>query len=220
MIRNRALTLAIALLCCGCAVAQANKVERIGALTDVKPEIAGVVEAKGYRVSFADGPFAEIWLAKQAAGASNSSAKPGSTSAVYPQFAKGQFVGVIRFVAPAKDFRGQEIKPGTYTMHYDLLPADGNHMGAAAQPDFVVLVPVIEDLDPSKPIPERVLVNLGKRASGTSHPAIFSMVPADAAKDFPSVFKNDDGFEVFAAQMNVGGKGTPVAIVLKGHAAQ
>jgi hypothetical protein len=219
MIR-RVLAFCFALACCGGALAQANKVERIGTLTDVRPEISAVVEDKGYRISFADSPFAEIWLAKQATGNSKSSAKSDSSGAVYSQFAKGQLVGVIRFIAPAKDFRGQEIKPGTYTMHYDLLPSDGNHMGAAAQPDFVVLVPVIEDLDPSKPISEHVLVNLGKRASGTSHPAVFSMVPADAAKDFPSESKNDDGFEVFAAKMNVGGKETPVAIVLKGQAAQ
>jgi hypothetical protein len=215
MIRNRVLIFFCAVVCCASALAQAGKVERIGALTDVKPEVSSAVEPNGYRASLGATPFAEIWLAKNA-----SDAKTGSTSAVYPQFAKGQFVGVIKFLEPAKDFRGQEIKPGTYTMRYDLLPQDGNHMGVAAQPDFVISVPVIEDLDPGKVLSERVLINLGKRASGTSHPATFSMVPADVAKEFPSIFKNDDGFEVFAAKLNVGGKETPIAIVLKGQAAQ
>ena len=215
MIRNRVLIFLCAVMWCASALAQAGKVERIGAPTDIKPEIASVVEEKGYRASVGATPFAEIWLAKNA-----SDAKTGSTSAVYPQFAKGQFVGAIKFLKAAKDFRGQEIKPGVYTMRYDLLPEDGNHMGVAAQPDFVILVPVTDDLDPSKPLSERVVVNLGKRASGTSHPATFSMVPADAVKEFPSRFKTGDGFDVFAAKMNVGGKETPIAIVLKGQAAQ
>jgi hypothetical protein len=105
-------------------------------------------------------------------------------------------------------------------MRYDLLPSDGNHMGAAAQPDFVLLAPVGDDLDVTKALSERVMINLGKRASGTSHPAIFSLVPADSAKEFPSAFKSSDAFEVFAAKITLGGKETPFAIVLKGQTAQ
>ena len=215
MIRNRVLTVAFVVLCCATALTQAGKVERIAALADAKSEIVSALEGKGYRAAFGGTQLAEIWLAKNVPDA-----KTGNTSAVYPQFAKGEFVGVIKFLTPAKDFRGQEIKPGTYTMRYDLLPTDGNHMGVAAQPDFVLLVPVIEDFDPTKIMAERVLINLGKRSSGTSHPAIFSMMSAGAANDFPSLFKSEDGFDVFAAKMNVGGKETPIAIVLNGHAAQ
>jgi len=213
--RNRVLSFLYVLAVCAAVLAQGGKVERVGPLTDAKPEVASAVEDKGYRVTLGDTAFAEIWLAK-----SVTDAKTGNSSAVYPQFAKGQFAGVIRFVVEAKDFRGQPIKPGTYTMRYDLLPSDGNHMGAAAQPDFVLLAPIGDDLDVSKPLSERVIINLGKRASGTAHPATFSLVPADAAKEFPSVFKSSDGFEVFAAKLNIGGKETPFAIVLKGQAAQ
>ena len=60
-------------------------------------------------------------------------------------------------------------------------------MGAAAQPDVVLLAPVSDDFDPSKAMPERVMVNLGKRTTGTAHPAVFSLVPTEATKDFPSV---------------------------------
>jgi hypothetical protein len=105
-------------------------------------------------------------------------------------------------------------------MRYDLLPQDGNHMGVAAQPDFVLLVPAAADDDPAKLMRESVLLAASRHAAGTSHPATFSMMPADATKDFPSVFKTDDGFDVFAAKMNVGGKEVPIAIVLKGQAAQ
>jgi hypothetical protein len=214
MIRNRVLSFVFVAVCVACSLAQ-GKVERIGALADAKPPIAAAVEDKGYRVTLTGAPIAEIWLAKNAADA-----KTGSTSAVYPQFAKGTFVGVIKFVAEAKDFRGQPIKPGTYTMRYDLLPADGNHMGVAAQPDFVLLVPIGDDADPAKAMAEPALLAASRRAAGTSHPATFTLVPADSVKDFPSVYKSDDGFEVFAAKMNIGGRETPIAIVLKGQAAQ
>jgi hypothetical protein len=213
--RNRVLSFLYVLAVCAAVLAQGGKVERVGPLTDAKPEVASAVEDKGYRVTLGDTAFAEIWLAK-----SVTDAKTGNSSAVYPQFAKGQFAGVIRFVAEAKDFRGQPIKPGTYTMRYDLLPADGNHMGVAAQPDFVLLVPIGDDADPAKAMAEPALLAASRRAAGTSHPATFTLVPADAVKEFPSVYKSDDGFEVFAAKMNIGGKDTSVAIVLKGQAAQ
>lgn len=217
--RNRVLSFCFVFAVCAGALAQTDKVtgkvERVGPLTDAKPEIVSAVEEKGYRVSLAGAPFAELWLAK-----SLTDANTGNSSAVYPQLAKGVFAGVVRFVAEAKDFRGQAIKPGTYTMRYDLLPSDGNHMGAAAQPDFVLLAPLGDDLDVSKALSERVMVNLGKRASGTAHPATFSLTPADGAKEFPSVFKSSDGFDVFAAKMTIGGKETPFAIVLRGQAAQ
>jgi hypothetical protein len=217
MIRYRVLLLVVLLAACGCAVAQTGKVERLGAFADkeANEKIVPALEEKGYRVTVGAAPFAELWLAK-----STEDAKTGNSSAAYPQIAKGSFVGVIRFVTTGKDFRGQEIKAGAYTMRYDLLPSDGNHMGAAAQPDFVVLVQVEQDFDPSKPMPERVMVNLGKRSSGTAHPLILSLTPADGAKELPAVFKNGDGFDVFAAPTKIGGKETPFAIVLKGQAAQ
>jgi len=215
MTRNHVLSLVLFAACCGFVLAQSGKVERLGPVSDAKPEIVSAVEDNGYRATVGNAAFAELWLAKSA-----EDAKTGNTSAAYPQIAKGTFVGVIRFVTDAKDFRGQAIKAGTYTMRYDLLPGDGNHMGAAAQPDFVLLAPIGDDLDVSKSMPERVMVNLGKRTTGTSHPAAFSLVPADGAKEFPSVFKNSDGFDVFAAKMKIGGKDIPFAIVLKGQAAQ
>jgi hypothetical protein len=213
MICSRVLTFVFALVICACA--QPPSVERIGALHDAKPEIISALEEKGYRATLGGAAVAEIWLAKNAPDA-----KTGNTSAAYPQFAKGTFVGVIKFVAMAKDFRGQEIKPGTYTMRYDLLPSDGNHMGEAAQPDFVLLIPVAEEGDPAKATAEAALLDASRRASGTGHPATFSLMPADGASGFPSVFKTDDGFDVFAAKMNGGGKEMPIAIVLKGRAAQ
>jgi len=217
MIRYRVLLLVVLLAGCVCAVAQSGKVERVCAFADkeANEKIVPALEDKGYRVTVGAAPFTEIWLAK-----STDDAKTGNSSAAYPQIAKGTFVGVIRYLAMGKDFRGQEIKAGAYTMRYDLLPSDGNHMGAAAQPDFVVLVQVEQDFDPSKPMPERVMVNLGKRSSGTAHPLILSLTPADGAKELPTVFRNGDGFDVFAAKMNIGAKETTFAVVLKGQAAQ
>ena len=222
--RNRALSFVFVMAVCAAALAQSGstqpgKVERIGAFSekDVSEKMVAAVEEKGYRVMLGDAATAEIWLAKNATAVDS---KSGDTSAVFPQLGQGAFIGVIRFIVPAKDFRGQEIKPATYSMRYDRLPKDGNHMGAAAQPDFVLLAPVSDDFDPSKAMPERVMVNLGKRTTGTAHPAVFSLVPTDSVKELPSVFRNNDGFDGFAAKINIGGKEMPFAIVLKGQAAQ
>ena len=226
MIRSRVLSFCFIIVCSACVFAQTaqkasspNSVERVDKLLPVVDNmprsVIDAVEDSGYAVKLDGKPFAQIWLAKSVPDAATS-----NTSAVYPQLAKGTFLGVVVFNETVKDFRGQPIKPYLYSMRYDLLPSDGNHMGAAAQPDFVLLLYISSGGPPSKVASESEMLSGSRAASGTNHPATFSLVPADAVKEFPSVFKNDVGFDVFAAKLNVGGKPMPIAIVLRGQAAQ
>jgi len=104
-------------------------------------------------------------------------------------------------------------------MRYALLPNDGNHLGVAPTRDFVLLVPVASDPDPARALSEAELIRLSLQASGTSHPAVFSMAPPSS--QLPSVTRTSEDYVVFAAKTRTAaGTDYPLAIVLQGVAAQ
>ncbi|MGI9103195.1 MAG: hypothetical protein ACR2IF_12230 [Terriglobales bacterium] len=194
------------------------KLEKTPALTDdsVPAAVRNALEPNGSRVLRGDGmPLCEIWLRR-----SLPLGKAGGKGVAYPEFPQSVMLGVIRFPNGGKDFRGQTIKPGVYTMRYELLPEDGNHMGVAPNPDFVLLLPAAADSDPNAHYDFARMVKLSSEAAGTAHPAAFSM-PSPPTGETPRAFQNADGFEVFAASLKTdSGRNIPFALVVKGQAEQ
>jgi hypothetical protein len=144
------------------------KAEPAGACTlpEVSDAMKSVLQPDGFRVSGEKGAAFEMWLRKVVPQ------KPGSTGATYDTIADGTFVGILRYTESGGDFRGQSLKPGTYAMRYQTMPSDGNHMGCAPSPEFVLLSPVSTDKDPEAVVGYQDLVKLSKEASGASHPAV------------------------------------------------
>ena len=200
-------------------LAQAGKVETLGPLTDssVPEAVRKVLDNKGYRATLDDGSVAcEIWLRQGVPSASSQSAE----GALYPQLAESTLVGVISFPKPATDYRGQSIKPGMYTLRYELLPSDGNHLGVAANPDFLLLVPAASDSDPNATYKFGELVDLSRGATGTKHPGPLSMVQPKAGAG-PTIFKDDEDHWIFSAAVKMGSGGDlAFALVVKGTAPQ
>ncbi|HXZ78585.1 MAG TPA: hypothetical protein VEG30_01565 [Terriglobales bacterium] len=193
-----------------------EKVEPVAALSDpaASAAIVAVLEPQGYRASSGGAPLCDLWLRKDLPVA-----KKMIDGANYADLSESEFIGVIRFPNQASDFRGQEIRAGLYSMRYALLPNDGNHLGVAPARDFVLLVPLASDPDPARTFTEAELVRLGLRASGTAHPAVFSMVAAGAL--LPSVTRTADDYVVFAAKTKTAtGADYPLAIVVQGVAPQ
>jgi len=196
----------------------AQKVEKLPALDDaaVPAAVKGVLDTTGSRVLLADGtPLAEVWLRKT----TPKNPKAGS-DVLYPQLAISQMVGVIRFPNGAKDFRGHAIKPGIYTMRYDVQPSDGDHLGTAPNPDFLLLSPVAEDSDPNAVMDTKQLATMSSHASGLRHPSVWEMMGPEAG-DLPRASTNADSYLIFTANLKSDdGKTFPIAVVLKGQAAQ
>ncbi len=136
--------------------------QRIGALSvaGASDELKRAVEDKGYRVTLDDGWSAEFWFAKQLKTATKD--VPG---ALYPELANAEFVGVVNLPKGLTDFRGQAIPAGAYTLRYQLLPQDGNHMGVSPNPDFLLAIPVASDPDPGAALP----VQEARRAQRQDH---------------------------------------------------
>ena len=167
------LLLLLAAVCIG-AAAQA-KLANIPALSDasVQAAIRAALDASGFRLVRPDGSvLCQIWLRKSLPVGRIAAAK----GAAYPEMSESALLGVISFPNGGKDFRGQAIKPGFYTMRYELLPEDGNHLGVAPTRDFVLLVAASADNDPDAQYDYAQLVKLSVQAAGTNHPAAFVLL--------------------------------------------
>lgn len=175
-----------------------------------------LLDPNGYRITLDDGTVAcEIWLRKDIP----SSGKKDVEGAVYPELAPSTMIAVVSFPKQASDFRGQAIKAGFYTLRYELLPNDGNHLGVSPNRDFGLLVPVAADPDPKTEIKYPELVNLSKKASGAQHPAPLSIV--QAGEQPPAISKDDQDHWIFSGKLKLsGGEEIPFGLIVKGVAQQ
>jgi hypothetical protein len=196
------------------AVAVTAKVERIGALAaaGVSDELRQAVDDKGYRVTLDDGWTAEFWFARQL-----KTEKKDVPSALYPELSDGGFVAVVNFPQGMSDYRGQSIPAGFYTLRYQSLPQDGNHMGVAPNPDFLLASPVAGDSRPEQSYPYKKLVALSAKSTGTNHPAVIALESAGAAA---TLTKDERGDVILTVAVPSAAGAETLGIVVKGTASQ
>ena len=199
--------------------AQTGKIEPIGAVTDsrVAEGVKKVLEPKGYRVSLDDGSVVcEIWLRNKIPA----QPKKDSPGALYSQLAESALVGVISFPQATTDYRGQNIPKGAYTLRYELIPNDGNHLGVAPNRDFVLLVPAASDDNPDATFKFDELVSLSRKATGTKHPGPLSLVQPESGTA-AAVSKDDEDHWIFSGAIRLAsGEDLPIALIVKGTAPQ
>ncbi len=166
-----------------------DKLEAVAALPEgLSKEISAVVDANGQKVVGKDGAVCSVWLVKEVPMRANF--KP-TLSVKYP-FAPGELIGVLQVQAKSKytDFRGQEIKAGVYTLRYGQQPEDGNHVGTSDLADFLLAIPAAVDTDP-KPIEKfDALSQRSAKTAGSTHPAIYSLLPSDKPIEKPTLTHN------------------------------
>jgi hypothetical protein len=175
------------------------------------------LDAQAIQVKGPQGVLCEIWLRKNIPSVPS----PGMQLGVaYSQLAPGTLVGAIRFPAQAVDFRDQNIKPGVYTLRYELSPVDGNHQGVAPQRDFLLLGPAAADTSTAT-LSFNDLVKLSRQTTGTGHPSVWSLTPSDSAPaQLPAVAPQDSDngtIQVlyFKADLRAG-KPTTIGLVVVG----
>ena len=220
MIR-RAFVVGIVVLVGATFAIAAARVEKVGPFAGEASEaLKASLSPDGYRVFLPNTLAAcDIWLVKELPPKKADAADHDKSGANYAQLAGSQLLGVITFPkGGGADFRGQPVRPGSYTMRYALLPNDGNHLGVAPNPDMVLLIPIADDPDPSVNYDFGKLVELSAKAARTAHPAAFEMMPPGTSE--PTASQTDDGWIVFHGVINREGKPLPIAIVVKGSAAQ
>ncbi len=158
---------------------------------ELAPAIRDVLQAEGYRILDDGGePYADVWLLKSIAIKETPSDEP-KEAVVYSFLEFGQLIGAIRFNADGFDYRDQLILPGLYTMRYGLQPLDGDHLGVSTYRDYALLVPA--ELDETvEVLAKQNLDDKSADAAGTSHPAVFILLPvADSSKESPAITRDE-----------------------------
>lgn len=178
--------------------------------------LAVAVETKGYQVQGDDGVICTVWLAKQVAASPDF--KP-TLNVKYP-FQSGELIGVLQVhqASGFTDFRGQEIVAGTYTLRYGKQPVDGNHIGTSELYDFLLAIPAQDDTDPAELKSAETLIMKSTKTTGSNHPAIFSLLPADANDKEPKlVHEESKELWILAAPIkSTTGKSIPLRVVVVG----
>ncbi|MFN0053477.1 MAG: hypothetical protein ACKV0T_14940 [Planctomycetales bacterium] len=183
-------------------------------------EVAAAISETGYRISDSGKVVCDVWFAKEAP------LKPKFKSSLrikYP-FQAGQLIGAIRFPDGSKpnDFRGQELKPGLYTLRYGLQPDDGNHLGTSDIRDFLVGCSPKEDTNPKRIEDIKALFKLSGSAAGTTHPAIFLLFPPPEKPIDSAAIHHEAEKKLLILDSNIQGKDAdksvaiPLRIVLVG----
>jgi hypothetical protein len=98
-------------------------------------------------------------------------------------------------------------------VRYALHPADGNHLGISPIRDFLVMVPIADDKDPSARFKFEDLAKLSAKVAGTNHPAVLSLVTLEGQKQFPSVIENENAQTVLAVRLTAE---LSIALIVKG----
>jgi hypothetical protein len=189
------------LAACAATLSADGKVEAVGTFAGPASEaVKAAVEPAGHRVVLSDGTaFGEVWFRKG-----------------LPGLADGAFVGIVSLARPGSDFRGQPVPAGTYTMRYQTLPVDGNHMGCAPTSDFLLLVAAGDDSDPTVALAYLDFTKRSAKAAGTHHPASFQLSDVSGQTAFPAVAKNAMGHEVFFVKVKGQSTDIPLGLVVVG----
>jgi hypothetical protein len=197
---------------------QTGGVESVGSPPDsVPPAVVEVLEPHGHRLKLSDGgDICDIWFRKSVPARA---AKQQSEGLLYPELSESTLIGVVSFPKATTDFRGQPIAPGTYTLRYELMPDDGNHLGVAPDRDFLLLAPAAVDTDPAAVFKFDELVQMSRKATKSNHPGPLSL--AQASGSATSLTKDAEDHWVLSSVLKLdSGKDLPFALIVKGTAAQ
>lgn len=195
------------------AVRAEDKLEVATGLPEgVSKDVAALIDPQGQQVVGKAGPVCAVWLVKEVPTKANY--KP-TLSVKYP-FAPGELIGVLQVQAKSKytDFRGQEVKAGVYTLRYGQQPEDGNHVGTSDLADFLLAIPAAMDTDP-KPIEKfDALSQRSAKTAGSTHPAIYSLLPSDKPVEKPTLTHNSAKEHTMLSTTIAAKGGTKVALRL------
>jgi hypothetical protein len=177
---------------------------------DLAASVSALLNKEGTKVMKDGQLLAEIWYrAEVPSGPASSEA-----NLTMPNVPHGSLLAVIRFAQKHEDRRGQGVAPGVYSMRYSYFPENGTHQGAAPQRDFLLLVPAVGDTDGNATPDFEGLLTLSRKASGTPHPAVFSLWKEDPKFYKEGIMEKQGEHDwVLMRKMGV----VPVSLILAGR---
>jgi hypothetical protein len=140
---------------------------------EIGASITKVLQPKAIQVLQGDKPIYEFWFRNEVPLKS----QPESPSKGLDVLEETTFLGVAVAPEARRDYRDDEIEPGTYTMRYGLQPQDGDHLGTSEYLFFVVLIPAKADTELDGIKKYRPMVKASGKATATGHPVVLSLRP-------------------------------------------
>jgi hypothetical protein len=146
-------------------------------------------------------PAIDLWWIKEIALKS----LPASPDAGLKTMRETTLVGAAVVHSAQRDYKNNDIAPGVYTMRFALQPQDGDHLGTALFPYFVVLIPAKLDLTPDGINAYRPMVKASGKETSTGHPMVLSLRPmSKSVEGLPKL--TEPQAEHRAVQVKVSGK--------------
>lgn len=170
--------------------AAAAEVKEVRELPEGLPAVlAGRLETPGAEVILDGTPLARFWFCKDWSWAPTPSTELGVN---FGKIEVGSLVGVVQFLQDWKDYKENLVSAGVYTLRYQVMPADGNHMGVSPYRDYFLLVPAGKDASPEKAYAYEELIDLSVEATGVPHPGVMALYPIwDDVSAVPAMLKNE-----------------------------
>lgn len=150
---------------------------------ELDASIRAVLQPQAIQLLEGDKPVFEFWLAKEAPIQS----RPASVSEGLATLKQTTLLGAAAVHANRRDYKDNDLNTGVYTMRFALQPQDGNHLGTAEYPYFVVLTPPKYDSKLEGISDYKALVKASSKDTTSDHPVILSLRPVNAEAEAPAL---------------------------------
>jgi hypothetical protein len=174
--------------------------------SELNASVVSLLNKDGLKITNGGKEVATVWFRSSLPAAKND--QPNVTLTNVTQ---GELLGAVKVDGQWSDRRGQQIKPGVYTLRYSMFPQNGDHQGVAPQRDFLLLVRAADDTDGNANLDYGTVTKLSMKATGTPHPGVISLWKGEAAGT-PGITQAGETDQVLNTKIG----DTPVAIIVFG----
>ena len=150
--------------------------------------IKETLRLQGHTVAINGTPTATLWFRSELPVRSEASNELGVS---FGNLVESIFVGAVRLDSTWRDYKGNPVEAGLYTMRYAIQPADGNHMGVSLYRDFLLLIPADGDTNPDAEFDHDKVVSMSMDPAKLTHPSVLALFPVWEGVEVPALQKND-----------------------------
>jgi hypothetical protein len=179
-----------------------------GLSTEIRQSLGG----SALRVAVDGEVVTELWLRREVPLQEAANTELGVS---FGRLGSGTLIGVVRLDRPWSDYKNNPVAAGVYTLRYAVEPADGNHMGVSLYRDFLLLIPVSEDVSVEVAWSADELTGKSLASTGTPHPAVLALFPVWEEVTEPALIRND--LDQWTLAVPMGSISPTPGLVVQGH---
>lgn len=188
----RLLSLLLICLVSGATFAVAQETPRLEPLPASLPAelpdwLAPLLDENGVRTLSGDTVLADFWFRQELPERQPT----GEMGVEFGTLPEGGLVGLVRLGSTWHDYKNKPVPAGLYTLRYGVQPADGDHTGQTWFRDFLMLLPIDQDIFQPDGAAQEPVVEASKKATSTTHPAVMAIFGVYDEISEPTIVLND-----------------------------